>query len=59
MTKDDIVVLELSSFQLMDMEVSPEISIVTNITPNHLNIHKDYEEYIDSKKEINKMNRIT
>lgn len=52
MRPEDIVVLELSSFQLMNMEASPEISIVTNITPNHLNIHKDYEEYIDSKKEI-------
>ena len=46
----DIVVLELSSFQLMGMEVSPQISVITNITPNHLNIHKDYEEYIEAKK---------
>jgi len=52
MKKDDIVVLELSSFQLMDMEVSPNISVITNITPNHLDIHKSYEEYIDSKKNI-------
>lgn len=50
MQPDDIVVLELSSFQLMGMEVSPNISVITNITPNHLNIHKDYEEYIDAKK---------
>ena len=49
---DDIVVLELSSFQLMGMEVSPDIAVVTNISPNHLNIHKDYEEYIDAKKNI-------
>ena len=49
---EDIVVLELSSFQLMEMEVSPDISAITNITPNHLNIHKDYQEYIDSKKNI-------
>lgn len=48
----DIIVLELSSFQLMEMEVSPEIAAVTNITPNHLNIHKDYQEYINSKKNI-------
>ena len=48
----DIVVLELSSFQLMGMEVSPQISVITNITPNHLNIHKDYEEYIEAKKNI-------
>ena len=49
---EDIVVLELSSFQLMGMEVSPDIAVITNITPNHLNIHKDYEEYIEAKKNI-------
>ena len=52
MKEEDIVVLELSSFQLMGMKISPEISVITNITPNHLNIHKDYEEYIDAKKNI-------
>ncbi len=46
----DILVLELSSFQLMNMKVSPDIAVITNITPNHLNIHKDYQEYIDAKK---------
>ena len=49
---DDIIVLELSSFQLMGMEISPDIAVITNITPNHLNIHKDYNEYIDAKKNI-------
>ena len=49
---EDKVVLELSSFQLMGMQVSPNISVITNITPNHLNIHKDYEEYIEAKKNI-------
>ena len=49
---EDIVVLELSSFQLMGMQVSPQIAVMTNVTPNHLNIHKDYEEYIDAKKNI-------
>ena len=48
----DILVLELSSFQLMGKEISPNIAIITNITPNHLNIHKDYEEYINAKKNI-------
>lgn len=52
MTKNDIVVLELSSFQLMEMTVSPDISIITNITPNHLDKHKDMDEYIDSKCNI-------
>ena len=52
MTPEDIVVLELSSFQLMGMKISPHISVITNITPNHLNIHKDYEEYIEAKKNI-------
>lgn len=51
---EDIAVLELSSFQLMGMEISPDISIITNITPNHLNVHKDYQEYIDAKKNIYK-----
>ena len=52
MRPEDIVILELSSFQLMGMEISPDISVITNISPNHLNIHKDYEEYIDAKKNI-------
>lgn len=51
-TPEDIVVLELSSFQLMHMQVSPQIAVITNITPNHLNIHKDYDEYIEAKKSI-------
>lgn len=52
MNKDDVAVLELSSFQLMGMKKSPDISVITNITPNHLNIHKDYAEYIDAKKNV-------
>ncbi len=52
MTPEDMVVLELSSFQLMDMQISPHISVITNIAPNHLDIHKSYDEYIDSKKNI-------
>jgi UDP-N-acetylmuramoylalanine--D-glutamate ligase len=57
MKPEDIVVLELSSFQLMGMEISPDISVITNISPNHLNIHKDYDEYINSKKNIFKHQR--
>ena len=49
---DDIIVLELSSFQLVNMEQSPNISIVTNIYPDHLNVHKSYEEYREAKKNI-------
>lgn len=52
MTPEDIIVLELSSFQLMTLTKSPNISVVTNISPNHLDIHKSYEEYIDAKKNI-------
>ena len=52
MKEDDIVVLELSSFQLMNMEVSPNISVVTNISPDHLDIHGSYQEYINAKKYI-------
>lgn len=52
MTDKDIVVLELSSFQLMDITVSPDISIITNITPNHLDKHGSMEEYINAKCNI-------
>lgn len=52
MKPEDIVVLELSSFQLMNMDLSTDIAVVTNISPNHLNVHKDYQEYIDSKANI-------
>ena len=52
MKPEDIAVLELSSFQLMRMETSPEIAVVTNVAPNHLDIHKDMEEYVASKKNI-------
>ncbi len=52
MRPEDIVVIELSSFQLMNMELSTDIAVVTNISPNHLNVHKDYKEYIDSKANI-------
>lgn len=52
MKPEDIVVLELSSFQLMEMKVSPDISVITNMYPDHLNIHSSYEEYQQAKKNI-------
>lgn len=52
MLPEDIVVLELSSFQLMHMKISPQISVITNITPNHLNVHEDMNEYVEAKKNI-------
>ena len=52
MKEEDYAVVELSSFQLMDMTRSPERAIVTNLAPNHLDIHKDMEEYVESKKNI-------
>lgn len=52
MTSSDIAILELSSFQLHTMRKSPHIAVITNITPNHLDMHKDYKEYIDAKKNI-------
>lgn len=52
MEPDDMVVLELSSFQLMTMDLSPDIAVVTNLAPNHLDMHKSMEEYVDAKKNI-------
>lgn len=48
----DAVVLELSSFQLMTMASSPHIAVVTNLSPNHLDVHRDYAEYIAAKENI-------
>ena len=48
----DKVVLELSSFQLQNCRVSPSIAIITNLSPNHLDHHKDMQEYVDAKKNI-------
>ena len=48
----DKVVLELSSFQLMTIDISPEVAVITNLSPNHLDIHKDMNEYIEAKKNI-------
>ena len=52
MKEEDFAVVELSSFQLMDMKRSPGRAIVTNLAPNHLDVHKDMEEYVEAKKNI-------
>lgn len=49
---DDMVVLELSSFQLMTMDSPIDVAVVNNLAPNHLDMHKDMQEYIDAKKNI-------
>ena len=48
----DCAVVELSSFQLISMRKSPDVAVVTNLSPNHLDMHKDMQEYIDAKKNI-------
>ncbi len=49
---EDKVIVELSSFQLHTMKKSPKIAVVTNVTPNHLDWHTDFKEYVDAKKAI-------
>ena len=51
-TSDAVAVVELSSFQLISMRRSPKVAVVTNVTPNHLDHHKDMQEYIDAKRNI-------
>ena len=52
MKETDYAVVELSSFQLMDMTRSPMRAVVTNLAPNHLDVHKDMDEYVEAKKNI-------
>ena len=49
---DDFVVLELSSFQLHSMFCRPDVAVITNLTPNHLDKHKDFADYRDAKMSI-------
>lgn len=49
---EDQVVLELSSFQLMYFPYSPHVAVITNLSPNHLDIHKDMEEYVTAKENL-------
>ena len=57
MQETDFAVVELSSFQLIDMTSSPQIAVVTNLAPNHLDVHRDMQEYVDAKKNIFKFQR--
>ncbi|MBP3305187.1 MAG: UDP-N-acetylmuramoyl-L-alanine--D-glutamate ligase [Oscillospiraceae bacterium] len=52
MKSTDFAVVELSSFQLMDMRRGPHVAVVTNLAPNHLDVHKDMQEYVEAKKNI-------
>ena len=52
MQPDDLAIVELSSFQLMEMQYSPYIAAITNLTPNHLDYHKDFDEYVQAKTSI-------
>ena len=54
MKSNDYAVVELSSFQLMDMERSAHRAVITNLAPNHLDVHKDMDEYVEAKKNIYK-----
>ena len=57
MKEEDFAVVELSSFQLMDMTHSPQVAVITNLAPNHLDVHKDMDEYVDAKKNIFKFQK--
>ena len=52
MSQDDLAVVELSSFQLMNMTQSPHVAVITNLAPNHLDVHKDMDEYIEAKENL-------
>lgn len=52
MAAQDVAVVELSSFQLMDMKRSPQLAVLTNLAPNHLDVHRDMDEYIAAKENI-------
>jgi len=52
MRPEDVAVVELSSFQLLDMERSPQVAVVTNLAPNHLDVHRDMAEYVAAKENI-------
>lgn len=52
LTKNDVVIYELSSFQLWDMDASPTISVVLRLEPDHLDVHESYAEYLQAKQNL-------
>ncbi|WP_275983457.1 Mur ligase family protein [Paenibacillus hamazuiensis] len=48
----DVCAIELSSFQLMDMTRSPDVAVITNLSPNHLDWHRDMDEYTAAKRRL-------
>lgn len=52
MREADVAVVELSSFQLLTMDHSPSVAVITNLAPNHLDVHKDMAEYIEAKRNL-------
>ena len=52
MRPEDVAVLELSSFQLHSINIRPDVAVVTNVSPNHLDKHPTYEDYVDAKRRI-------
>ena len=52
MLPEHVAVVELSSFQLMYMNCRPKVAVVTNLAPNHLDVHKNMEEYVRAKAQI-------
>ena len=49
---DDIAVLELSSFQLHSINIRPDVAVITNVSPNHLDKHPDFDDYVNAKRQI-------
>ena len=52
LSENDVVVFEMSSFQLWDLTKSPQTAVVLRIEPDHLNVHKDFDDYVNAKSHI-------